>query len=50
MGTDWASSTNKLQKKTGTWVGISAGEKLLVDEFWPYILIMLYTLLLPELF
>jgi hypothetical protein len=47
MGTDWASSTNC---KAGTWGGISIGEKLLVDELWPYIVIMLYTLFLPELF
>jgi hypothetical protein len=36
--------------KAGTWGGISKGENLLVDEFWPYIVIMLYTFLLPELF
>lgn len=48
MGTGWESSTNKLQG--WNMCGISIGEKLLVEEFWPFALIMLYTLLLPELF
>jgi len=48
MGTDWGSSTNKSQ--SWNMGGISIGEKLLVEEFWPYVLVMLYTLLLPELF
>jgi len=39
MGTDWGSSTNKSQ--SWNMGGISIGEKLLVEEFWPYVLVML---------